>query len=54
MMIPDSIIAAQWCLPVWCNGKLTKRVLDLPVVVYTDNQKGGMIGLMCELNIRVV
>jgi len=31
-----------------------KRVLELPVVVYTDEQKGGVTGSICELSIRVV
>ena len=54
MMIPDSVIAAQWCLPVCCNRESTKWVLELLVVVYIDDQKGGVTGLMHKLNIRVV
>ena len=38
-MFLDSIIAASWRLPVCCNGELTGRVLELLVMVYTDDQK---------------
>ena len=35
------IIAAYWCLPVFCNGESTERVLELPVMVYVDDLKGA-------------
>jgi len=44
---------ASWHLPVCCNRELTGRVLELLVMVYTDDIKGGVTRLIHELNIRV-
>ena len=52
-MLHDSIIAASWCLPVSCNRESTGWVLELLVMVYTGDLKGGMPHSICELNIRV-
>ena len=40
MMFPVSIIVALWHLPVCCNRESTGRVLELLVMVYTDDLKG--------------
>jgi len=37
-----SIIVASWHLPVRCKRKSTGWVLELLVLVYTDNLKGYM------------
>jgi len=52
-MLHDSIIAASWCLSVCCNRESTGWVLELLAMVYTDDLKGGVTHLVCELNIRV-
>ena len=53
-MFPEGIIAAQWHLPVCCNRELTERVLELLVMVNTDDIKGDMTCSIRKLNIRVV
>ena len=50
MMFPDSIITAQWCLPVCCNWKSMEQVLELLVCMTT---KRGKTHSICELNLRV-
>jgi len=39
---------------VCCNRELTERVLELLLMVYTDNLKEGRTCSIGELNIRVV
>ena len=50
----DSIIAAKWCLPVYCNKESTERVLELLLMVYTDDLEEGRTCSIGELNIRVI
>jgi len=39
---------------VHCKEELTERVLELPVMVCTDDVEGGVTHLICKfLNIRV-
>ena len=40
-MFLDSIIAASWRLLVCCYGESMGRVLELLVMIYTDNLKGA-------------
>ena len=53
MMFLVSIIVALWRLPVYCNRESTGQVLELLVMVYIGDLKGGMSCLICELNITV-
>ena len=39
---------------MFCNGESTERVLELPVMVYADDLKGGVTRLIREFNVRAV
>ena len=52
-MFLDSTIAASWHLPVCCNRELTEQVLELLVMVYTDDLKEGVTHLIHESKVRV-
>ena len=39
---------------MFCNGESTKWVLELPVMVYADDLKGGVTRSIREFNARAV
>jgi len=39
---------------MFCNGESTKRVLELPVMVYADDLKGGVTHSISEFKARAV
>ena len=52
MLLP-SIIVASWHLPMCCNRESTGQVLELLVMMYTDDLKEGAPHSIRELNIKV-
>jgi len=40
--------------PVFCNEESMKQVLELLIMVYADDIKGGVTHSICEFNVKAV